>query len=211
MKYLEQRIEELELEVKLIKAKDKLGEIKINDYTFNPSVNFMSGSGLDTVFTSPSNNYEITNNTLENITSDFHITLDDFEHMESSIKYPEIVGSWDDKSFNDLVNKNATDDYGFKMNYEATSAKLDSYFLKNSLELKIEQDFGKIVFKFKILNHEWEMDGYGYVIDDGVDYRKIVVTDHGKLKIADKDYLANKIKEYEEIIKETKKAINLFK
>lgn len=184
MKYLEQRIEELELEVKLIKAKDKLGEIKINDYAFNPSVNLMSYPDLETAFASQFNNDEISKNQLDAISLKSESLVNDssfnFDHYNYS-DYPNIIGSWDDS------------------------------FSSNPIEEKIKEKFGKIVFKFKILNHEWEMDGYGYVIDDGVDYRKIVVTDHGKLKIADKDYLANKIKEYEEIIKETKKAINLFK
>jgi hypothetical protein len=180
MKYLEQRIEELELEVKLIKAKDKLGEIKINDYAFNPSVNLMSQPDLETVFTSPFNNSEIINNPLANIVSDFNITPSDCEFMQGYAEYPKIIGSWDDLPYSSAVEK------------------------------KIEKEFGKIIHKFEILNHQWEMDGYGYVVNTGVDCQ-LVVTDHGKPVAVDKDFLSNKLEEYKQIVRNTEKALSLIK
>ena len=180
MKYLEQRVEELELEVKLIKAKDKLGEIKINDYAFNPSVNLMSEPDLETAFASPFNNSEIINNPLANIVSDFNITPSDYEFMEGHAEYPKIIGSWDDLPHS------------------------------TGLEKKIEKEFGKIVSKFKILNHEWEMDGYGYIVENE-GYKKMVITNHGKPAFVPKNYLDAKISEYKEVIQETEKALSLIK
>lgn len=180
MKYLEQRVEELELELKLLKAKDKLDEFKINDYALNPSVNLMSEPDLETAFASPFNNSEIINNPLESILSDFNIALDDYEYMGASVKYPEIIGSWDDLPYSSAVEK------------------------------KIEKEFGKIIHKFEILNHQWEMDGYGYVVNTGVDCQ-LVVTDHGKPVAVDKDFLSNKLEEYKQIVRNTEKALSLIK
>jgi hypothetical protein len=146
MKYLEQRVEDLEKEVAFLKA---LGSKISNNIAIESK--------------------ELTKSELENTTSHFNITLD---------KYPEIVGSWDDLTYSD------------------------------SIEKKIEKDFGKIISKFKILNHEWEMDGYGYVIYNGY-FRDLVITDHGKVKIVDKDYLHNKVSEYKETIQETQRALSL--
>jgi len=194
MKYLEQRVEELELEVKLLKAKNKLEETKSKDYMYN--------------------------------------------HSKLDPDYPSIIGSWDDfdkgtmqewASFNqksnipsypgDVMSENVTDDYGYKMNYEEPITtwgfvskydKMDKDFLKNSLELKIEEKFGKIVSKFRILNHEWEMDGYGYIVNSGIDCQP-VVTNHGKPMIVDKGYLETKISDYKEAIQETQRAVFLVK
>jgi hypothetical protein len=96
------------------------------------------------------------------------------------------------------------------MNHEETTAKVDQVFLKNSLELKIEKNLGKIVAKFKILHHEWEMDGYGYIIDDQGE-KQLVISDHGVIRIVDKEHLNELIKNYKEIIQETEKALSLIK
>jgi hypothetical protein len=191
MKYIEQRVEELEKEVAFLKAKNKLQEI-----------NFTTSYGDGSKF-----NFK---EAMENITTVTNFTLDDYEFMEASVKYPEIIGSWDDKPFNDFINENKTDDYGFKMNHEETTAKVDQVFLKNSLELKIEKNLGKIVAKFKILHHEWEMDGYGYIIDDQGE-KQLVISDHGVIRIVDKEHLNELIKNYKEIIQETEKALSLIK
>jgi len=161
MRYIEQRVEELEKEVALLKAKNKLQEINFTTpYSEGSKFNFKEA--------------------MENITTVTNFTLDDYEFMEASVKYPEIVGSWDDLPYSNLIEK------------------------------KIEKEFGKIISKFKILNHEWEMDGYGYVISSGID-SQLVITDHGKPKIIDKEYLNTKISEYKETIQETQRALFLIK
>ena len=81
-KYLEQRVEELELEVKLLKAKIKLNETKdtskyinnypkynvFKDYIYNSSLNLMSTPDLETTFPSPFDNSEFENVPLSTVT-----------------------------------------------------------------------------------------------------------------------------------------------
>ena len=80
----------------------------------------------------------------------------------------------------------------------------------NFIEKTIEKDFGKIVSKFRILTHEWEMDGYGYIVNDGTSI-KVVATNHNKPMVVNKDYLNSKIREYKETIQETERAMFLLK
>lgn len=161
MKYLEQRVEELEKEVAFLKEKKKLGEI-----------NFTTSCSDESKF-----NFK---EAIENITTVTNFTLDDYEFMEASVKYPEIIGSWDD------VKPAST------------------------IESKIEKNLGKIVAKFKILHHEWEMDGYGYIIDNQGE-KQLAISDHGAIRIVDKEYLNGLIKNYKEIIQETERALFLLK
>ena len=158
---LEQRVEELEKEVTLLKAKNKLQEINFTtSYSDVSKFNFKEA--------------------MENIKTDFNITLDDYNFMEASVKYPEIVGSWDDLPYSSAVEK------------------------------KIENEFGKIISKFRILHHEWEMDGYGYIINSGIGHQ-LVITDHGKPLIVRKDYLINKLKGYNDTVRNTEKVLSLIK
>jgi hypothetical protein len=77
-----------------------------------------------------------------------------------------------------------------------------------SLEIRIIEQFGKIVKKFKILHHGWEMDGYGYIVTDGK-INKTIVTDHGNPIVVDTNYLNAKIKEYGDVITEINEAIKI--
>lgn len=161
MEYIEQRVEELEKEVALLKAKNKLQETNLQtSYSDGNKFNFKEA--------------------MENITTVTNFTLDDYEFMEASVKYPEIVGSWDD--------------------VKPTSG----------IESKIEKNLGKIVAKFKILHHEWEMDGYGYIIDSQGE-KQLVISDHGTVRIVDKEHLNELIKNYKEVIQETERALFLLK
>ena len=79
---------------------------------------------------------------------------------------------------------------------------------KTTLDLKVEEKYGTILKKFKILYYNWEMDDSGYVVSNGA--RNIMVTtNHGRLTEMSADYLRYKIKEYEDVIKETKDAIEM--
>lgn len=80
---------------------------------------------------------------------------------------------------------------------------------KTSLDLKVERRYGKIIHKFRIFYYDWEMDNYGYVVNDGTK-NKLITTNHGKLEEFDLDFLFHKIKEYENVIEQTKKAIQIF-
>jgi hypothetical protein len=77
-----------------------------------------------------------------------------------------------------------------------------------SLELKIAEQFGQILNKFRIFHHEWETDGYGYVVENN-STKKLIVCNHNKPQEMTADYLRYKIKEYEDVIKETKDAIEI--
>ena len=240
MKYLEQRVEELEKELKLLKAKNKLNDTSgyINnyppynnpnkkDYMYNdPSLTLLSEPDFETSFSSPWDSSDMDKNPLNTITLKTSSIVDDTIISDilnniDTFEYPNIIGSWDDKSFNDVINENVTDEYGFKMNddvitswgFESEFDKQDKNFLEhlNSTEKKIEKDFGKIISKFKILHHEWETDGYGYIVED-LEYNKnIIVTNHGKPMIVNKDYLNKMISSYKETIQETERAMFLVK
>jgi len=258
MKYLEQRVEELEKELALVRAKIKLEETKttgfvneqpirlqkkdryhyltnnyppppdwrnkeINDYMFNSSVNLMSEPDLETAFASPWDSSEMIKCPLNSITVSLSSTsvdnlLPNLNYVDFSDppyyhpEYPYILGSWDDeKSFNDVINEDVIDkpiytSWGFESKFD----KMDKDFLKNSLENKIEKEYGKIISKFKVLDHKWEMDGYCYIVS-GEKGNQIVTTNHGKPMVVDKDYLHTKIREYKETIQETERALFLVK
>jgi len=225
MKYLEQRVEELELEVKLLKAKNKLEETKKLDYLFSHSdqefINqeFITKFGLETTFASPwdySENIECSLNPImvslsSTLTDNF---LPNSNYVDSSDlpeyypPYPNIISSWDDFDQNTMkewAEFNQTDEIPPYPRHEDICLER-----LNSTEQKIEKEFGKIVSKFKILTHEWEMDGYGYVINDKND-KRIIVTNHGKPMIVDRNYLNDIISGYKERIQETQRALFLIK
>lgn len=77
-----------------------------------------------------------------------------------------------------------------------------------ALELKITEKFGKIVYKFPILHHNWECDGYGYIVNDGKN-NKVVTTNHTNPVIVDSNFLNSKIREYGDMILETNEAIKI--
>jgi hypothetical protein len=84
---------------------------------------------------------------------------------------------------------------------------MKTYF--SPMELKIIEQYGQILNKFRIMHHEWEMDGYGYIVTkDGVT-TKLIITDHGKPIESVVDYLRSKIDEYENTIKETRDIIDI--
>jgi len=53
------------------------------------------------------------------------------------------------------------------------------------------------------------MDDSGYVVDNGTK-NLLVTTNHGRLTEMSAGYFLHKIKEYEDVIKDTKEAIELF-
>ena len=136
-KYLEQRVEDLELELKLLKAKDKLSS---SDYMYNPSVNLMSEPDLDTTFSSPFDKTDIDKNSLDVIRFQPNLKIDPFYVPDVTIEipskldsdfpeYPDIVGSWDgDKNPEDVIimeNDDAITTWGFISNLD----KMDKEFL----------------------------------------------------------------------------------
>jgi len=234
MKYLEQRVEELELEVKLLKAKNKLNDTSSylnnyppyndpnkEDYMYNPSINLMSEPDLETDFSSPWDSSEKIKCPLNPIMVSLSSSISDnailnSDYVDSSDlpqcypPYPDVIGSYDNfdwTTMKDWASFNQTDEIppypGHKEISEISPEKLDK------TEKTIEKDFGKIISKFKILHHEWEMDGYGYIVRD-LEYNKnAIVTNHGKPMVVNKGYLNDIISGYKETIQETQRALFL--
>ena len=67
----------------------------------------------------------------------------------------------------------------------------------------------KVIFEFPILYEGWEMDEKGEVIERNDGSRYIRLTNHGKPYIAEVSELEEKIAEYQKVIGETNKAIEL--
>jgi hypothetical protein len=253
MKYIEQRIEELEKQINFLKSNNKLNDIgstglitKSDDYMYNHSTNLIHEPDLNTAFDCPYDKSEFIKSPLDTITISLSSITDDTlpnpNYIDSSdlsqkyLSYPDIIGSWDGfvndskdwinthpiSSWNDFDWNTMKDWASFNekdeippytnCQFESDFDKKNEMFLKclNSIENKIQKEFGKIVSKFKILNHEWEMDGYGYIVSNDDD-KKIVITDHGNPKIVDKNYLNDIISGYKERIQETQRALFLIK
>ena len=195
MKYLEQRVEELELEVKLLKAKNKLNDTSgyLNNYPpFNDS-----------------NKEDYMYNHLD-MSLLSGVNIDSSDLPQCYPPYPDIIGSYDDFDWNtskDWASFNQTDEIPpYPSHEEISEISLEQL---NKIEKTIEKDFGKIISKFKILTHEWEMDGYGYIVSD-LEYNKhAIVTNHGKPMVVNKSYLNDIISGYKERIQETQRALFL--
>ena len=152
-KYLEQRVEELELEVKLLRANIKLNETKdtskyinnypkydpFKDYMHNASVNLMSTPDLETAFAVPfdKSNFEksplVSTTTQTNLnTQPYYISTESnyLPSLDSDFPpYPDTWGSWDEKNPEDVIsekNQTAIPDWGFVSEFD----KMDKDFLK---------------------------------------------------------------------------------
>lgn len=241
MKYLEQRVDELEKELSLLKAKFKLNDTskylnnypknidpykletrttglitRNDDYMYNSSVNLMSEPELDTAFASPWDNQ------LDTFTFKLSSMVDDTVLNCNDIEYPNIIGSWDNSYSTNGSRTNKEDminSWGFLSEFDKNDKDFLEYLntkpqnnlnMKTYTEQNIEKTFGKIVSKFNILNHCWEGDGHGYIVEN--DGKKILIlTNHGNPYIGTISELNLKISEYKTIIQETERAIFLLK
>lgn len=77
----------------------------------------------------------------------------------------------------------------------------------------IIEDLGKckILMTFPIGYIGWEMDNYGWVVQDTKGKKHLVRTNHGSLCVASKSELNEKMTEYKAWIKQTKEALELLK
>ena len=156
-KYLEQRVEELELEVKLLRAKIKLNDTKdtskyLNNYpkydplkSYSPSDGFMynSSSNLDTAFASP----------FDPLTP--AVNLETITHLDSDFPpYPDILDSWDNNPDDIIEEESSTiPNWGFVSEFD----KMDKDFLewlksneaKNAYEISknITDKYGKTNYR----------------------------------------------------------------
>lgn len=81
----------------------------------------------------------------------------------------------------------------------------------NNNDSKLEDLFGKILYKFPVFHHNWEMDGYGFITETSDGKRHVILTNHSIPYKATNEELQNKIAEYTKLIADTKKAVVLFK
>ena len=78
----------------------------------------------------------------------------------------------------------------------------------STLRKKIEKKYGKIIFEFPILQHQWASDGLGFVVETE-EGKQIVLTNHEKEYLASSRELEDKIAEYQQTIQQTQKALCL--
>jgi hypothetical protein len=244
MKYIEQRVEELEKEVNLLKAKNKLNDTSryLNnyksynnpndkDYIYNPSVNLMSEPDLETSFGHFWDSSDLEKNPLDTVTVNLSSIVEDSiqnpNYLDSFYNpsdlpeycppYPNFISSWNDSiKSEDVINE--TNEYEFKSNYDKMDKDFLEWLSKNNkkpklntnLENKIEEKYGEIICTFPIHRHEWEMDGYGYIVENK-NGRDIILTDHGNPYISNIKELESLIVSYKNIIQKTERAIFLLK
>lgn len=135
MKYLEQRVEELEKEVALLKAKNKLNDTSnyLNnyppydnpnsmDYMYNhSSLTMLSEPDLETTFASPWDTSEIKKNPLDTI------TVKQPDHTDYEYPgYPNILGSWVEGSRDEGSRDDVIAYLGFLSEFD----KMDKDFLE---------------------------------------------------------------------------------
>lgn len=114
MKYLEQRVEELEQEVQELKIKLFQKEFKEakHDYIYNhPNMTLLSQPNSETAFPP-----------YPNILGSWDPNPDYVDSTDLPTHYPPANPE-------DIIKEN-TDEYGFKLNYESNFDKMDKDFLK---------------------------------------------------------------------------------
>ena len=132
MRYLEQRIEDLEqlvqeLKVKLFrkewKESPKPWEKAASDYLYNPSLTILPEPELETAFASPWEVSEFEKNLLDTI------TVKQPDHLDSNYPaYLNILGSWDDQEKNPLdVLEDSPTSANFKKAYEEVTKARKAY------------------------------------------------------------------------------------
>jgi len=65
----------------------------------------------------------------------------------------------------------------------------------------------EVLYEFKILRHEWEMDGYGWIVSLEDQPNKIILSDHDRKYIASWDDLDDLVKIYRETIQNMNNAL----
>lgn len=78
----------------------------------------------------------------------------------------------------------------------------------SSKELRIIEQFGKILYKFPVLHDGWENDNIGYIVTNGQE-NKVILTNHSKPYEASSDELLSKLKEYQTVIEKTNESLKI--
>jgi hypothetical protein len=122
MKYLEQRVEELEkeiqdLKIKLFQKEFEDGKKSECDTAYNPSLNLLSEPDLETAFSFPFEKTEIEKNPLNTITINTK-NINDAVYPA----YPNILDSWDAFPRKEDLLSEGVNEYGFKLNFNKNEA-----------------------------------------------------------------------------------------
>jgi hypothetical protein len=72
-------------------------------------------------------------------------------------------------------------------------------------------DFKRTLLHFTVLHEGWELDNDAWVIELIDGSRVIVTTSHGGTYVAKSDEFAQKLEEYEKVIADTRKALEMVK
>jgi hypothetical protein len=128
------------------------------------------------MFDSDTNFFNSINN-LESYKNPIDVITSPIDNFDYS-EYPDILGSWDQ-------------DFTPKL---------------NTKEKKIQDVYGKIIYRFEVYHHEWECDGYGFIVIDKDKKYQLVLTDHGNAYISSLKELKNFINSYKDLIKKTEQA-----
>jgi len=83
--------------------------------------------------------------------------------------------------------------------YIAPAQELNSEYVNDDIKTQLPEGH-RVVRQFKVLNHLWELDGFGCVVVDEEGCPYFATTMHGKFWKEDIDFFSNKIKEYTKVI-----------
>jgi hypothetical protein len=64
----------------------------------------------------------------------------------------------------------------------------------------------KVVYTFPVLHHEWECDGWGYVVEFKDGEKALVMTDHGSPSVYKVEELDERLTYYRKVIDQTEEA-----
>ena len=81
---------------------------------------------------------------------------------------------------------------------------------QDNLKVTVNDKEFKAIDMCDVLWSGWECDYYAWVVEDEGE-KKLVTSDHGHRSFSDKEFLINKIKEYEKAIEDSKRLISLLK
>ncbi len=87
---------------------------------------------------------------------------------------------------------------------------MNDHHLKEYCNKKYGATNWKLVFHFPVLYEGWECDSDAYVIE-AKEHKYLLMTNHGSFYVSSTKELKERIKEYERVINETRKAIELAK
>lgn len=78
------------------------------------------------------------------------------------------------------------------------------------MDIRVENKNYPVVQQFVVLHEAWECDSEGWIVYDNKEY-KLVLTNHGCKYFANYEELVERINFYEQVLKDSKDAVDLLK